>query len=95
MDIGPRRRRSARARRRYAQRPDAVGETAGELRRRLTAAAEIQEHRAHLLGALPWLLLLLCPALHFFTHRGEGHGGGDHMEHGAAGPSGHGAGGAS
>ncbi len=32
-----------------------------------------QEHRAHLLGALPWALLLLCPILHGFMHRGEGH----------------------
>jgi hypothetical protein len=30
-----------------------------------------QEHRAHLLGALPWLLLLACPAMHFFMHRGH------------------------
>ena len=34
------------------------------------------EHRAHLLGALPLLLLALCPLLHFFGHRG--HGGHDH-----------------
>lgn len=27
------------------------------------------EHRAHVLGALPWLLLLACPFLHFFMHR--------------------------
>lgn len=34
------------------------------------------EHRAHLLGALPYLLLLACPLLHFFMHRGHGgHGG--------------------
>jgi hypothetical protein len=33
-----------------------------------------QEHRAHLLGALPWLLLLACPAMHFFMHRGHGKG---------------------
>jgi hypothetical protein len=31
------------------------------------------EHRAHVLGALPWLLLLACPLLHLFMHRG-GHG---------------------
>jgi Protein of unknown function (DUF2933) len=31
-----------------------------------------QEHRAHLLGALPWLLLLACPAMHFFMHHGHG-----------------------
>ncbi len=30
------------------------------------------EHRAHLLGGLPWLLLLACPLLHFFMHRGHG-----------------------
>ena len=42
------------------------------------------EHRAHVLGALPWLLLLACPLLHLFMHRGDhgghhprsGHGGG-------------------
>lgn len=32
------------------------------------------EHQAHVLGALPWLLLLACPLLHLFMHRG-GHGG--------------------
>ena len=37
------------------------------------------EHRAHLLGILPFLLLLLCPLLHMF------HGG--HAEHDAAPPS--------
>lgn len=30
-----------------------------------------QEHRAHLLGALPWLLLLACPFVHFFMHGGH------------------------
>jgi hypothetical protein len=29
------------------------------------------EHRAHLLGALPYLIALLCPAMHFFMHRGH------------------------
>ncbi len=29
------------------------------------------EHRAHLLGALPYLLLLLCPVLHLFMHGGH------------------------
>jgi hypothetical protein len=33
------------------------------------------EHRAHLLGALPWVLLAACPLLHLFMHRGHGHGG--------------------
>lgn len=38
----------------------------------------VTEHTAHLLGALPYLLLVACPLLHFF-HRA--HGG--HDEHGA------------
>jgi hypothetical protein len=29
------------------------------------------EHRAHLLGALPWLLLLACSHMHRFMHRGH------------------------
>jgi len=32
------------------------------------------EHRAHLFGALPFLLLLACPLLHLF-HGHRGHGG--------------------
>lgn len=36
-----------------------------------------EEHRAHLLGALPWLLFLACPLLHLFMHGGHGHGPGD------------------
>lgn len=35
----------------------------------------IAEHRAHLFGAWPLLLLALCPLLHFFHHRGGGHHG--------------------
>lgn len=30
------------------------------------------EHRAHLLGALPFLLLLACPLMHLFMHHGHG-----------------------
>lgn len=30
------------------------------------------EHRAHLFGALPFLLLLACPLLHLFMHGGHG-----------------------
>lgn len=30
------------------------------------------EHRAHLLGALPFVLLALCPLLHLFGHGGHG-----------------------
>jgi hypothetical protein len=32
------------------------------------------EHRAHLLGALPFVLLSLCPLLHLFGHGGHDHG---------------------
>lgn len=35
------------------------------------------EHRAHLLGVLPFLLLLACPLMHLFHHGG-------HSDHGAA-----------
>ena len=31
-----------------------------------------EEHRAHLLGFVPYLLFLACPLLHFFMHRGHG-----------------------
>ncbi|MBN8464253.1 MAG: DUF2933 domain-containing protein [Dechloromonas sp.] len=42
------------------------------------------EHRAHLFGVLPYLLLLACPLMHFFMHgRHGGHGG--HRHPGAAG----------
>lgn len=30
------------------------------------------EHRAHLFGVLPYLLLLACPLMHMFMHRGHG-----------------------
>ena len=35
-----------------------------------------EEHRAHILGALPYMLLLACPLLHVFMHHdhaGKGH----------------------
>jgi hypothetical protein len=31
-----------------------------------------EEHSAHILGALPYLLFLLCPLMHYFMHRGHG-----------------------
>jgi len=34
-----------------------------------------EEHKAHLLGALPYVLLLLCPLLHLFHGGHGGHGG--------------------
>ncbi|MBY5551737.1 DUF2933 domain-containing protein [Rhizobium leguminosarum] len=39
------------------------------------------EHRVHVLGILPWLLILACPLMHLFMH--HGHGG--HSGHGHAG----------
>jgi hypothetical protein len=38
----------------------------------------LSEHRAHALGAIPYLLLLACPFLHMFMHGGHGHGRHDH-----------------
>lgn len=35
------------------------------------------EHRAHVLGILPYLLLLACPLMHLFMH----HGHGEHEQH--------------
>jgi len=47
----------------------------------------ITEHTAHVFGILPYALLLLCPVLHLFMHRGHGDHGGhgddhDHLEGG-------------
>ena len=38
----------------------------------------LTEHTAHVFGVLPYLLILACPLMHFFMHRGHGHGGHDH-----------------
>lgn len=49
------------------------------------------EHRAHLMGALPFVLLALCPLMHLFHHGHGGHGhhgAGGHEGRGAAGPGG-------
>ena len=40
----------------------------------------LTEHTAHLFGALPFLLFLLCPLMHLFMH---GSHGGDHTGHAA------------
>ena len=44
-----------------------------------------EEHKAHLLGALPYVLLLLCPLMHLFMHGGghgdHGPGEGQHKNH--------------
>lgn len=49
----------------------------------LTVAAFylVTEHRAHLLGALPYALLLACPLMHLVMHRGHG---GHRHDHDAA-----------
>ena len=43
----------------------------------------LTEHLAHVVGALPFLLLLACPLMHVFMHHGHGgHGGHRHHAHG-------------
>lgn len=39
----------------------------------------LTEHLAHVLGALPYLLLLACPLMHVFMHGGHG-GHGHHQQ---------------
>lgn len=46
----------------------------------LAAGLLIAEHRVHVLGALPWLILLACPLMHLFMHRGHSHGAHGHHE---------------
>ena len=41
-----------------------------------------EEHRAHILGAVPYALLLLCPIIHLFMHRGHNDDRGAHSRHG-------------
>ena len=36
------------------------------------------EHWAHVLGFLPYLLILACPLMHLFMHKGHGGHGGHH-----------------
>ena len=41
----------------------------------------LAEHKAHVLGYWPYLILLLCPLMHVFMHKGHGKHGdsdGDH-----------------
>ncbi len=42
----------------------------------------ITEHTAHVLGALPYLLLAACPLMHLFMHHGHGHGHGHGADQG-------------
>lgn len=32
-----------------------------------------EQHQIHIMGALPYLLLLICPLMHLFMHRHFGH----------------------
>ena len=41
-----------------------------------------EEHRAHILGALPYALLLLCPLMHYFMHGSHGDHGSNHKDDG-------------
>lgn len=36
------------------------------------AAYLFTEHRAHVFGVLPYLILLACPLMHLFMHSGHG-----------------------
>jgi hypothetical protein len=42
----------------------------------------LTEHRAHTIAALPYLLLLACPLMHLFMHRGHGRSRGPHRPRG-------------
>ena len=42
----------------------------------------LSEHRAHFIGALPFLLLLSCPLMHVFMHHGHDGQGKDDESHG-------------
>jgi hypothetical protein len=39
------------------------------------------EHKAHVLGVLPFLIFLLCPLMHIFMHKGHGHHGNSDIDH--------------
>ncbi|MFC4160569.1 DUF2933 domain-containing protein [Chitinimonas lacunae] len=41
----------------------------------------LTEHMAHVLGALPYLLLVACPLMHVFMHRGHDHHQAHHEQH--------------
>lgn len=46
----------------------------------VTAIYLLVEHRLHVALVLPYLLLLACPLMHLFMHRGHRHGHG-HEQH--------------
>ena len=37
-----------------------------------------EEHKAHILGTIPYLFILACPLMHIFMHGGHGGHGGHH-----------------
>ncbi len=39
----------------------------------------LRDHRSHVFSVAPYLLLLLCPLMHIFMHKGHGE---DHGGHG-------------
>jgi hypothetical protein len=41
----------------------------------LGVALLLIDHWVHVLGVLPYLVILACPLMHFFMHRGHHHGG--------------------
>ena len=42
----------------------------------------LSQHRAHFLGALPYLLLLACPLMHLFMHHDHGNHKPHSVDHG-------------
>ncbi len=41
----------------------------------------LAEHKAHVLGYLPFLIFLLCPLMHIFMHKGHGKRGNSDGDH--------------
>jgi len=49
-------------------------------------ALALADHWVHVLGVLPYLVILACPLMHLFMHRGHGgHSGHGHGQHGGKG----------
>lgn len=41
----------------------------------------LAEHKVHVLGYWPYLILLLCPLMHIFMHKGHGKHGNSDADH--------------